>query len=918
LNEGVNESLSKTNKELDDIVKKLAGIEKSLKGIGSTAGKVPGAVRGATAGGGDRGLGTGTRSAMPQMEKVSFGGDQVDTDIVRRTQDTYSRLGLGKFTTSDRTLGYAQAGLSTAAGVLGGMYMAIPNIQSVMASSANYYGASLRSSGLGYQQITNMTMQGLGRLGITGEQSPAATAAILASRGVMPGSSQYRTLLGEIGGAARYMNMANENAALALSGFSQGPQSARLYAAGISTYNQATGQFRGGTEVFQQLYDRMTMGRPKASLQETMNSIQGGFLQQTAADLGMSEDQKQMFYQFMIQKAGGKESDLAKLGVSGNPLEAQKRIVQSDVETLNRYVEPMLRGMEMAADTVEAFNRGLQSAADQLGVFAGYVGGLGQSRAGAGLGVAAGSVLSGIKDVALTALAGRALLGKGGVKGGLMTAGKFLSKGVGRFIPGLGLVLSGVGGFGDAKDGGGLNKAGLFTSIGMGAATGAVMGAPAAGIGAIPGAVIGGVVGGLSYAGGYLLGGGGGSNAYAMGGSFGQGNQTQGAVSPIVGGVVGTAYGAKGSMWKGSHTGDDYPCPIGTPVVAALDGVVYSDNPGQAYGKTVQIDHGNGYQTLYGHLSEVVVKNGDVVKKGQLIGKSGDTGNVSGPHLHFEVRRGKNNPVNPAELKKAGGDAMPDSLAALVGQGGLNVGVSGVDSKEVKLSSLVGSGNTLSLLRSGGALVTGAGITGAGADGAKSSGSAGKILATGDEKTWATTLLQKLGAPVTESAIAALTTWARFEGGHWKNSANYNPLNTTYDLPGATSMNSVGVKRYNSWEQGFEATINTLTGNKAQERGYAAIVDALRSGASTDAILGAINNSAWVTGKTGGTPYKFQGGPSGLSVATPSISTGGSSGNVINIYASFAKATEAEALHLVRMVKSELEKDRSLSTMGRA
>lgn len=906
----INESLSKTNKELDDIVKKLAGIEKSLKSIGSGAGKLPGAVRGATKGGGDRSLGAGSTSMMPQMDKVSFGGE-VDNDIVKRTQATYDRLGLGKFTTSDKALGYAQAGISTAAGVAAGMYMGVPNIQSVMASSANYYGASLRSSGLGYQQITSMTMQGLGRLGITGEQSPAATAAILASRGVMPGSAQYRTLLGEIGGTARYMNMANENAAVALSGLTQGPMSARLYGAGISTYNQQTGQFRGGTEVFQQIYERMTMGRPKASLQQTMNSIQGGFIQQTASDLGMSEDQKQMFYQFMIQKAGGKESDFAKLGINGNPLEAQKRIVQSDVETLNAYVKPMLKGMEMAADTVEAFNRGLQSAADALGVFAGYVGGLGQSRAGAGLGVAAGSILGGIKDVALTALAGRSLLGKGGVKGALGTAGKFMTKGLGRLIPGLGLVLNAGGGFFDAKDGGGLNKAGFLTAVGTGAVTGGIMGAPAAGVGAIPGAVIGGVAGGLTYMGGYLLGGGGsgGGNQIPMGGSFGgSGTVGTGAISPIIGGAVGTPYGAKGKMWKGSHTGDDYPCAVGTPVVAAMDGVVYSDNPGQDYGKTVQIDHGNGYQTLYGHLSEVLVRPGDTVKKGQTIAKSGDTGNVDGPHLHFEVRRGKNNPVNPKELLK--GD-----VNGLFSATSLELQTSGLASKEVSLSSVYGSGSTESLIKSGG--FVGANGVFTPADQATKSGTFKTVLATGSEKEWATTLLGKLGAPVTESAISALTTWARFEGGHWKNSANYNPLNTTYSLNNAPSMNSVGVKSYASWEDGYAATVATLTGKSADQRGYTAIVNALKSGASTDTILSAINNSAWVTGKTGQNPYKFQGGPSSLGVATPSMSSVSSGGATVNIYANFEKATDAEAMQLVRLVKSELEKDASLRTMGR-
>lgn len=122
---------------------------------------------------------------------------------------------------------------------------------------------------------------------------------------------------------------------------------------------------------------------------------------------------------------------------------------------------------------------------------------------------------------------------------------------------------------------------------------------------------------------------------------------------------------------------------------------------------------------------------------------------------------------------------------------------------------------------------------------------------------FAKAMLLHLNAPMTKDAIEALKIWQNFEGGHFQNSAKYNPLNTTYDKYSNKSMNSVGVKIYDSWDDGLHATIETLTGAKAGARGYSDIVKALQSGANKEEILAAINNSAWVTGKTGQNPYKF-------------------------------------------------------------
>lgn len=100
------------------------------------------------------------------------------------------------------------------------------------------------------------------------------------------------------------------------------------------------------------------------------------------------------------------------------------------------------------------------------------------------------------------------------------------------------------------------------------------------------------------------------------------------------------------------HKGIDIETPMGSPIYAVADSTVgFADGAGDwnsGYGNLIVLDTAiGGFKTFYGHLSEVVVKPGDTVKKGQLIGYTGSTGNSTGPHLHFEVRSPTNTVLDP-------------------------------------------------------------------------------------------------------------------------------------------------------------------------------------------------------------------------------------------------------------------------------
>ncbi|WP_323182211.1 M23 family metallopeptidase [Kitasatospora purpeofusca] len=136
---------------------------------------------------------------------------------------------------------------------------------------------------------------------------------------------------------------------------------------------------------------------------------------------------------------------------------------------------------------------------------------------------------------------------------------------------------------------------------------------------------------------------------------------TSGFFAPLANPKLGTAYGVAGSMWaSGHHTGADFVAATGTPLRAVASGTVVKAGNGGAYGNEVEIKLADGKYAEYAHLSSIGVSIGQTVTAGQQIGLSGATGNVTGPHLHFEIRTGSEygSDIDPIAYLRAHGVAI--------------------------------------------------------------------------------------------------------------------------------------------------------------------------------------------------------------------------------------------------------------------
>ena len=127
------------------------------------------------------------------------------------------------------------------------------------------------------------------------------------------------------------------------------------------------------------------------------------------------------------------------------------------------------------------------------------------------------------------------------------------------------------------------------------------------------------------------------------------------STQPVKGTALTSGYGVRSDPFRGRaamHAGIDLAAPIGTPIYATADAIVGRSEWAGGYGNLIELNHGRGIQTRYGHLTRSVVRAGQKVKRGELIGHMGSTGRSTGSHLHYEVRiDGK--AVNPVPFMEA-------------------------------------------------------------------------------------------------------------------------------------------------------------------------------------------------------------------------------------------------------------------------
>ena len=905
-------SLKKELASVYDVLKKIKGLGPSAFGdINAVLNK-----------GGQMGIGTSgplfTTNAQLPTPKGNYGNtNSVPASKPSSAAQESAYLATG-ISSAKMGIGFGLA--QTAAGVVAGAGSMLPNLGDLVQRGGTYYQSSAMFGGvnaMAFQRSATRAMSG----GITAQGSDAAAANVLTmGYNFAPGSSSMLSTLGQVSGAAKALNMDNTAAAAAMGGMATGQMGAQLYQYGIRQLDNKGNQ-RPMDQIAKDLLSKyFYAGKDitKIKPEQLQKDLQYGGLQASLNDMNFTQDQQSLIKYSWGQQIKGKSGSLLDADTKNNPALAAYKINTSEANLANAVQGPMVDGFNKAASAVTALNKALEGTPKLILEMKGAMQGFKGSQVGSGITGMISSVFNGAMGIGSNLYLLKQL--KKLKLGGAPAAATATSEAA--------ATVAAEGAASAAA-----TTAATSTAAEAMAATAATGSAATAGAVSLAGLPVAAMIydqykkkkagekyaaelqdlvnqqkngwkdfkgpTGPTYMSEYHdnrswwkkllhIGGGTDSGFSADIGSASSLSMYSGSSSPMASSnpaasmaatsstssMVSQGFAAKDlNTWGGAknqHTGEDTVMPVNTPVKARYAGKVVANNLNKDYGIAVEIDHGDGYSSIYAHLNQKSVRMGEMVKVGQIIGKSGQTGKANGPHLHFEIRHG-NTPIDPKIYN-------PND-----------------PNKEL--------------------------VSGTYKDKSKTKGK-GVILGSGDKREWAKKLLQQLGDPITDQNIAALTTWQAWEGGHWKNSAHYNPLNTTLKEPGSSPMNDLGhgmgVQSYPNWGTGYKATVDTLNQN---QRGYAAIRDALKKGSDTQAVIAAVNASDWGTHIRGGSSQGFSAdvttanGTPTSPTEIPLTSVGNSTNNVY-VTLQIQQATEQEAIQFAKQVKGYLEKGNRINTIG--
>lgn len=557
------------------------------------------------------------------------------------------------------------------------MMSMMPSTMSAVAQRLNAEGVAMFSSGRysGRGIITGANAL-VGAGNATGIGGPTmAASAMMSEAGYGFGSATSKRVLGQLGGLSAVSMMSNEGAARAYSSMN-GMNFLRL---GIRM-RDTDGGIKSPDVLANELYSVIWRGKDPADPTYDLFNPNSAAYQTIMSAAGGRQDTYQVLAGLIMARWKNKKALSSKqmssaktmLEVMGNPkgIMGTNFDYQSSQNRLSQATEVgAVAGYQGSLSAAAAVNNGLAGMGELLPPVVNGLSALKSVLETLPSAGGAGSLLSGVGSFAGNALAMKMFMGNGGAAAGAAGAAKTGLGLAGKAgVAGLGLTVAGTAISNGAKKGSARSRVGNAAKWAGYASVlnllGPEIGIPAMAIAGLVGGAVGGGdgTGGMSQAGGS-------SSAMAVA------TPTPGAFR------ISSDYGMRNDPNTGQrkhHNGIDYAMPVGTPVLAAADGVVFDirhEGRGKGFGLYVILKHkskAGDFYTYYGHLEKTECQIGQEVKQGQIIARSGgekggpNAGSSTGPHLHFEVRRAPRagTAMNPHGLL----DKIKNSVANLVGK----------------------------------------------------------------------------------------------------------------------------------------------------------------------------------------------------------------------------------------------------------